>query len=39
VNIQRSEYSDYYYRYNYYYGEEKKKRQIPYLSNRRGRSA
>jgi Mrp family chromosome partitioning ATPase len=38
VNIHHGEYSDYYYRYQYYYGEGTKKKELPYKS-RRGDSA
>jgi succinoglycan biosynthesis transport protein ExoP len=39
VNIERSDYSDYYYRYQYYYGESGKKKELPYKSARRAKSA
>jgi succinoglycan biosynthesis transport protein ExoP len=32
INIQRSDYGYYYYRYSYYYGKEGRKKEIPYTS-------
>jgi capsular exopolysaccharide synthesis family protein len=36
VNIHHGEYSDYYYRYQYYYGEGANKKELPYKSKRGG---